>query len=41
MDGSLQQTTVLNRVSARLKITNDPDLEQLVLAEWYLPDILR
>jgi len=35
MDGSLQQTTVLNRVSARLKITNDPDLEQLVLAEWY------
>lgn len=35
MDGSLQQNTVLSRVSARLNVNNDTDLEQLVLAEWF------
>ncbi len=35
MDGSLQQNTVLSRVSERLQIHNNTDLEQVVLAEWY------
>ena len=35
LDGSLQQSTVLTRVSQRLAIVNDIDLEQTVLAEWY------
>jgi hypothetical protein len=35
LDGSLQQNTVLTRVSERLAIVNDIELEQLVLAEWY------
>lgn len=34
-DGNLQQFTILNRVSQRLNIINDLELEQLVLAEWY------
>jgi hypothetical protein len=35
MDGTLQQNAVLSRVSQRLAIVNDIELEQLVLAEWY------
>ena len=35
LDGSLQQNTVLTRVSQRLNIINDIELEQVVLAEWF------
>lgn len=35
LDGSLQQNTVLARVSQRLNIINDIELEQVVLAEWF------
>lgn len=35
IDGSLQQNTVLTRVSQRLNIINDIELEQAVLAEWF------
>jgi len=35
LDGSLQQNTVLTRVSQRLNIINDIELEQAVLAEWF------
>lgn len=35
LDGSLQQNAVLTRVSQRLNIINDIELEQVVLAEWY------
>lgn len=35
LEGSLQQNTVLTRVSQRLNIINDIELEQVVLAEWF------
>lgn len=35
LDGSLQQNTVLTRVSQRLNIFNDTELEQVVLDEWF------
>ncbi len=35
LEGSLQQNTVLTQVTQRLNITNDIELEQAVLAEWF------